>query len=121
MNVALWIVQILLAVAFLAAGFTKLSQPKDKLRAQMGWVDSYSDGMVKTIGGLEVLGALGLILPQATGIATVLTPLAALGFVAIMVGAVVVHLRRGEAKVVPANIALGALALFVVIGRFATM
>src|SRR5437764_1155696 len=77
MNVVLWVLQILLALAFLAAGGMKLSQPKEKLEKQMTWTRSASPGTVKAVGAVEVLGALGLILPWATGIAKVLTPLAA--------------------------------------------
>jgi len=62
-NVFLWIVAGLLALAFLGAGAMKLSQPREKLAASMGWVNDFSAPMVKTIGALEVLGALGLILP----------------------------------------------------------
>ena len=66
-----------------------------------------------------MLGAIGLILPQATGIAPILTPIAALGLVAVQVGAITVHVRRKETKVLPVNIVLLLLALFVAIGRFA--
>lgn len=97
MNIALWIVNGLLALAFLAAGGMKLARPKDALSASgMAWVEDFSPGAVKTIGALEVLGALGLVLPRLTGIAEILTPLAAVGLVLTMVGAVVVHVRRKE-------------------------
>jgi len=71
------------------------------------------------IGMAEILGAIGLILPLATGIATLLTPLAAVGLVVIQLGAVVVHVRRGEGKTVPFNVVLVLLGAFVAIGRFA--
>jgi hypothetical protein len=78
MNVALWIITGLLAVAFLASGAMKLAQPKEKLAAfGMGWVEDFSAGTVKAIGTLEVLAAVGLILPAALDIAPVLVPLAA--------------------------------------------
>jgi uncharacterized membrane protein YphA (DoxX/SURF4 family) len=116
MNVFLWILQALLAAAFLAAGATKLSQPKDKLRSRMGWVDQFEARSVKLIGGSEVLGALGLVLPWATGIAKVLTPLAAVGLAIVMAGATVVHIRRKEPAYPP--IVLGVLAIVVAVGRF---
>ncbi len=73
MNVVLWIVAGLLAVAFLTSGLMKLSQPKKKLAdSGMGWTEDFSDGAVKGIGALEVLGALGLILPAVFDVATVL-------------------------------------------------
>ena len=119
MNTVLWIVAGLLALAFLAAGAMKLAQPRAKLAASgMAWTGDYSDGAVKGIGALEVLGALGLILPAALGIAEILTPLAALGLALVMIGAVVVHVRRGESKAVGAPIVLGLLALLVALLRF---
>ena len=78
MNIFLWIIAGILAVAFLGAGLMKLTQPKEKLAASgMGWTEDYSAGQVKTIGTLEVLGAIGLILPGLLGIRPSLTPLAA--------------------------------------------
>jgi DoxX-like family len=89
MNLALWITAGLLAVIFLAAGGGKLIMPKEKLAAFPGggWVEDFSAGSVKTIGVLEVLAAVGLILPAALDIAPVLVPLAAVGLVLVMVGA----------------------------------
>ena len=117
MNVVLWIVTTVLALAFAAAGTLKLTRPKEKLAAQMGWVEDFSPGMVKTIGGLELLAAVGLILPGLTGIAPVLVPLAALGLVALMVGAAITHVRRHEPQLVVVNAVLLVLALVVVWGR----
>ncbi|UFN43446.1 DoxX family protein [Nocardioides okcheonensis] len=119
MDVVLWIVAGVLALAFVAAGGMKLAQPKEKLSASgMGWVDDFSAGAVKGIGLLEVLGAVGLVLPGLTGVAPVLVPLAALGLALTMVGAAVVHLRRGEQQMVVVNAVLLVLALVVVVGRF---
>jgi hypothetical protein len=120
MNVVLWIVTGVLAAMYLAAGLTKVSQPREKLAAgQMGWAADFSDGAVKGIGAVELLGAIGLILPWALGIATILTPLAATGLVIVQVGAIVVHVRRKETKALPINVVLLLLAAFVAIGRFA--
>ncbi|AOP50900.1 DoxX family protein [Streptomyces lydicus] len=119
MNVLLWSLAGVLAVAFLAAGAMKLSQSKQKLAASgMGWTEGVSAGTVKLIGALEVLAALGLVLPPALGIAPVLAPLAALGLVLVMLGAVVVHARRGEAQMIAVNLVLLALAAVVAWGRF---
>ncbi|MEH0930457.1 DoxX family protein [Micromonospora sp. CPCC 205558] len=93
MNVVLWIIQILLAVVFAGAGFAKLTQPKDKLRELMRWVDPVPPTQVKALGAAEVVAAIGLVLPPLTGIATVLTPLAAVGLVVVMIGGFLVHLR----------------------------
>ena len=80
MNNALWIVAGLLAFVFVMAGFMKVSQPKETLKEKgMGFVDDFSAGQVRLIGILEVLGAVGLILPALTGILPILTPLAAVG------------------------------------------
>lgn len=76
----------------------------------MPWTDGFSDGPVKGIGALEALGALGLILPAALGIAEVLTPLAAVGLTLLMAGAALTHLRRKKGKQVPVNVLLGGRA-----------
>jgi uncharacterized membrane protein YphA (DoxX/SURF4 family) len=118
MNTVLWVLQIVLAVAFALAGFGKLSQPKEKLQDRMGWVEDYSQGTIATIGALELLAAIGLIVPAATGILPWLTPLAALGLVVIMVLAIPVHLRRHETPMVVVNVVLALLAAFVAWQRF---
>ncbi len=119
MNTILWIIAGLLALAFAGAGLMKLTQPKHKLAASgMAWTEDFSDGQVKGIGAVEVLGALGLILPAALGIAEILTPLAAVGLALTMVGAAITHLRRKEGSMVPVNVVLGGLAIFVAVMRF---
>ena len=118
MQVFLWIVAGLLALAFLAAGVMKLTQPREKLASAMGWVEDFNAPTVKLIGGLEVLAAIGLILPALTGIAPILTPLAATGLVLVMIGAIVTHLRRGESQLIVVNTVLLLLAAVVAWGRF---
>jgi MYXO-CTERM domain-containing protein len=119
-NIALWIVSSVLALGFAFAGVSKLTQPKDALvKRGMAYVDDLTHTQVRLIGTAEVLGALGLILPQATGIAPVLTPVAALGFAVLMVGAALTHRRRREMQAIGANAVLFALAVFVAVGRFA--
>jgi uncharacterized membrane protein YphA (DoxX/SURF4 family) len=117
-NVALWIIQIVLAAAFLIAGTTKVLTPKGKLRERMAWVDDFSQTSVRLIGTAEILGALGLILPAATGIAPILTPIAAVGLIIIMIGAAITHVRRQEPAIVPVNVVLLVLAAIVAWGRF---
>lgn len=117
MNVVLWITAGLLALAFLGAGLTKLVQPKEKLAATMGWVDDFSPGTVKLIGALEVLAAIGLVLPAALDVVPVLVPLAAVGLVALMVGAAITHARRGETPMIAVNVVLLVLAVVVAWGR----
>ena len=96
----------------------KLTKSKEDLRADMAWVEDVSPAQVKAVGAVEVAAALGLVLPAATGILPVLTPLAAAGLVIVMVLAAATHLRLDEASKVPPNVVLGALALFVAIMRF---
>jgi len=120
MNLTLWIITGLLAVLFLAAGGGKLIVPKEKLATLpgAGWVDDFSAGAVKAIGVLEVLAAVGLILPAAIDIAPVLVPLAAVGLVVLMAGAIITRLRRHEPKPIVAELTYLALAGFVAWGRF---
>ncbi len=119
MNIVLWVVAGVLAVAFLGAGLMKLAQPKKKLaESGMGWTDDFSDGAVKGIGVLEVLGALGLILPAVFDVATVLVPIAATGLALLMLGAAATHARRKETSMIVVNLVLFALAAFVAWGRF---
>lgn len=120
MNLALWIIAGLLAVVFLASAAIKLIVPKEKLTATPGggWTGDVSVGFVKAIGALELLAAVGLVLPAAVDIAPVLVPLAAVGLVLLMVGAMITHLRRNETKAIMVNLAYLALAGFVAWGRF---
>ena len=120
MDTIVWVVQILLALAFFMAGIMKLTQPLDKLQERMRWVESINPRrLVRGIGVLEMLGALGLVLPAVTGILPALMPLAAAGLVLTMVDALGLHIRRGDeiARSVP-SIVLLALAAFVVYGHF---
>jgi hypothetical protein len=120
MNRALWIVAGLLAVAYLVGGVTKLIVPKEKLATFPGggWAEDFSAGAIKAIGALEVLGAVGLILPAALGIAPVLAPLAAVGLALLMVGAAITRFRRREATAMVADLVYLALLAFVAWGRF---
>ena len=116
MSIALWIAQLLLAVAFGMAGSMKTFTPIDTLAQQMSWI-SDAPALVRFIGISELAGALGMILPALTRIKPSLTPLAAWGFVIIMILASIFHGSRGEWSAIPANLVLGALAVFVAWGR----
>jgi uncharacterized membrane protein len=120
MNLALWIVAGLLTVVYLLSGIGKLIVPKEKLAAFPGgeWIEDFSAGSVKAIGVLEVLAAVGLILPAALDIAPVLVPLAATGAVLLFVGAVIMRLRRGEKVTIIFDLVYLAMAAFVAWGRF---
>lgn len=120
MNIALWIVAGLLALALLA-GSAKMFVPKEKLAALSAssrWVEDFSPGALKAIGALEVLGAVGLTLPALLDIAPVLVPVAAVGAALLFVGAVITRLRRGERATVLVDLAYLAMAVFVAWGRF---
>jgi uncharacterized membrane protein len=117
-NIVLWILQGLLAAAFLFAGSSKALRPKESLAQQMAWVEDFSPNTVKAIGTAEILGALGLVLPAWTGIAPILTPLAAVGLMIVMIGAAVTHVRRKENQMVVANAVLFVLLAVIAWGRF---
>jgi putative oxidoreductase len=114
MSVALWIVQILLAALFLFAGGMKLAGPIDQTGAPVQFPNSF----LVFIGVVEVLGAAGLILPAMLRIAPGLTPLAALGLVILMAGAVVTGLIMGALAASLIPLAVGLLAAFVAWGRW---
>jgi uncharacterized membrane protein YphA (DoxX/SURF4 family) len=118
MNIVLWIVQAILAAMFVMAGVMKSTQPTQTLAEKLPWTQDFSLPTVRFIGVVELLGAIGLILPAATGIAPVLTPLAATGLAIVMVLAAATHIRRKEPSAVVFNVVLLALAVFVAWGRF---
>ena len=120
MNLTLWIISGILAAAYLVAGSTKLFLPREKLAAAPGggWVEDFGADKIKTIGSLEILGALGLTLPAVFDIATFLVPLAALGLALIMTGAVITRIRRHETVPMVVDLIYLVLATFVVWGRF---
>jgi putative oxidoreductase len=118
MNIALWIVQVLLAIMFGMAGVMKTFQTA-KAKEQLPWAKNRSDQFVRFVGTSELLGALGLLLPMLTGILPWLTPLAAIGLSLIQVLAIFTeHLPKKEYNVLPINIVLLALSVFVVFGRW---
>ena len=122
MKIARWIVAGLMAAIYLLSGFGKLLVPRERMAA-MGdasrWVLDFRPGTLKAIGALEILGALGLILPALLDIAPILVPLAASGLTLIMAGAVTMRIRRGETKTALVDATYLALTAFVAIGRFA--
>jgi uncharacterized membrane protein YphA (DoxX/SURF4 family) len=111
-----WILQIVMAVIFLATGLLKVTQPTQKLAAAgMGWVEDVDDREVKAIGWLELATAAGLVLPAALGILPWLTTAAAVGAVMLMVGAAKTHASRGEYSRLPVNLVIAAMAVVVAI------
>lgn len=116
MNIALWIVQGLLGLAFLMFGMMKAFQ-YEKAQASLPWAKNSSKGFVNFIGFAELLGGLGLILPWALGIADILTPIAAIALGFIMLFAAVFHTKRKENQAIGMNIVFLALLIFIAIGR----
>jgi uncharacterized membrane protein YphA (DoxX/SURF4 family) len=118
MKYVLWVLQVLLGLAFLAAGGMKLIQPYAELAQQMAWVSDVPEVLVRFIGVAEVLGGLGLILPAATRILPWLTPVAAAGLALDMLLATLFHLVRGEVGVAVVPLLVGLLATLVAYGRW---
>lgn len=120
MNIVLWIASGLLAAAYLSVGGMKLLVPKERLAknpSMAAITEEYSEPSIKLIGVVEVAGALGLVLPWVTGIATALTPAAAVGLALLQVGAMVFHGRRKEYRQWPVNAVFLALAVFIAVVR----
>lgn len=120
MNRALWVIQVVLALLFLGAGGIKVMTSASELAAQMPWVEDFPAGSHRIIGTLEVLGAIGIVVPAATGIVPMLTPVAAGGLALTMVGAVATHLGRAEYSALIVPLFLLGLSSFVAYGRLRT-
>jgi putative oxidoreductase len=117
-NKVLWAAQVLVALPFLMAGSAKLMTAPEVLAADMAWVEHVPAAAVKLIGLLEVLGAMGLVLPSALRFKPWLTPLAAAGLVLTMVCAAGLHISLGEGSLIGPNIVLGGIAAFIAWGRY---
>jgi uncharacterized membrane protein YphA (DoxX/SURF4 family) len=118
MNVSLWVAQIILAAGFAASGLAKLTMARDRLleTGQTG-IAMFPMPVVRFTAAMEVLAAIGLVAPWLSGIATILTPLAAAGLCVVMIGAAWAHSRLREPWAVTANAVLFAFAAFVLVGR----
>ena len=119
MNLALWIAAGLLATVALVGGISKTFVPKEKLAGTPGgeWTEDAGVGFVRTLGVLELLAAVGLILPAVVGIAPVLVPVTAVCWVLLMIGAMITHGRLGQVRFVLLNLVYLALAAFIASGR----
>jgi len=118
LNVVLWVVQIVLALGFLTTGILKVTQSREKLLTTMPFVEDFSQNVVRAIGWVEILGAIGIVLPQLTGILPWLTPLAAAGLVLLMIGATFTNVRRHERRQLANGLVLMLLAVVVLVGRW---
>ncbi|MGO4547398.1 DoxX family protein [Paenibacillus sp. 2TAB23] len=117
MNIAIWIIQGLAAIGFVYSGGLKAFQ-YETAKKSWGWVADVPKAFVVFIGLAELLGAIGLILPQATNIAPLWTPIAATGLAAVVLLGAIFHVTRKEYREIGINIVFFALALFIAISRF---
>lgn len=117
MNTALWIAQALLAASFLMGAVLKF-MPAEKTAPKMPWMGDTPSTYVKLLGVLDIIAAIGIILPQWLGIAPQLTVYTATGMIVLMLSAIIFHIRRGEQKDIGFNVFVILLAAFVAWGRF---
>ena len=119
MNIVLWILAFVLAAVFVGSGVVKLVVAREQQIARTPYVEDFPQAMIRGIGVLEILGAIGLLLPALVGVATVLVPLAGAGLALTMVFAALVHTRRGDglAATLP-SIVLAVLSVFFAWSRF---
>jgi hypothetical protein len=120
MNTALWVAAGLLATVLLIST-SKMVVPRERIAAvgHAGeWVLDFTPGALRAIGTLEILAAVGLILPAVLGIAPVLVPVTAVCVAMLFTGAVIMRLRRGERATVVPDLAYLGMAVFVAWGRF---
>jgi len=116
MTIALLIVQGILALGFVYSGGMKAFRFERAGKA-WPWAKEVPRGLVAFIGFAELLGAAGLIVPQATNVAPVWTPIAAIALGAVVLLGAAFHVRRGEYKEIGVNLVFLALAVFVTLGR----
>lgn len=116
MNVALWILQIILGLLFIGLGGMKAFQPK-LIQDMMPWASEFRKDSISYIGTLELLAGIGLIVPRAVDIGVMLTPLSAIGLGAVMFLATVLHIRRKEYQETQMPIILLFLLIFIAVGR----
>lgn len=119
MNIALWIIQSLVALLFLMNGIRKVFLPMDTILAQLPGLKQVPPALVRFIGVCELAGAVGLILPAATRILPQMTIAAALGITALMACAAIFHLRRREVPPTVVTTVILLVALFIGVGRWA--
>jgi hypothetical protein len=118
LHIALWVVQILVAITLLWASAVKLFQPVGEVAAMWPWAGEVPVAVLKLTGVVDLLGGLGLILPALLRIQPRLTPIAAVGIVVLMFCASAFHISRGEGSQIGFNVLFAALSAFVAWGRW---
>ena len=117
LHIALWVVQALLAVSLISGAIMKF-MPIEKISAMMPWTGQLPPLVVRLLGLVDLLGAIGLTLPALLRIKPNLTPIAAVCTIALMIAATIFHVSRGESSVIGFNIFSMVLAAFIAWGRF---
>lgn len=117
MRYGLWFAQILLALVYIPAGGMKLFSPVAEVAAQIPWAGDVAEGFLRSIGAIDLAAGLGLLLPSLTRILPQLTVWAGRGSIVLQVCAMLFHISRGEYFVLPMNLVIIALSLYVAWGR----
>lgn len=117
-HIMLWVVQVLLALGLVYGGAMKLFLPIEDLSAMWPWTGEVSSAFVKLTGVLDIVGAIGLILPALLRIKPMLTPIAALCVLVLMIAAGIFHMKRGEGPQTGFTVIFGILAAMIAWGRF---
>jgi uncharacterized membrane protein len=118
MSAVLWVLQIVLALVFLALGLLMVTRSREQLLRVLPWVEDFPAPVVRIVGVLELLGAAGLVWPALSSMWPVLVPVAATGLGILLIAVIVEHLTRREADQLPAPVALLVAAAAVAVGRF---
>lgn len=118
MNTIIWVIQGLLSAFFLMPAYTKLTSTKEKLVEKQMLEPEQSINGPRFVGLMELLGSIGIIVPQLTGIAKILTPIAAVGFALVMLGAFFIHLKKKDFKILPLLIGVFTLSVITAFYRF---
>ena len=118
LNSALWVVQVLLAIGFIAGGAMKLFMPVNKLAVMWPWAADVPFAILRFMGVVDALAAVGIVLPSIFRIIPKLVPITALCIIILMLSAAIFHFYRGEAASTPINFMFAFMAAFVVWGRF---
>lgn len=113
MSTTLWVITGLLASVSLMAGAMKAAKGKKEIADKMPWVEDFSDGQVRLIGFAEVLGGIGLVVPALTGIAPILSPIAAACLSLLFVGAAYTHVRRKENSAIAPPLVFAAMGAYI--------
>lgn len=117
-NLTLWVLQVLLALFFVMAGYSHAIVPFDEIARQATWMHDVPRWLSRFIGYAEIAGGLGLILLPALPLTPWLTPAAALGLATIMLLAIPLHVLKGEASIIWMHALIAALAMFVAWGQW---